>query len=40
MEFREKEVQAVVEVVVQAEVAELSDLHLALVGGGIGETAI
>ena len=40
MEFRQKEVEAVIEVAVKAEVAELNDLQLALVGGGIGETTL
>jgi hypothetical protein len=40
MEFREKEVQAVAEVVVKTEVQELNDLQLVLIGGGIGETVL
>jgi hypothetical protein len=40
MEFRQKEVEAVAEVVVQSEVQELNDLQLALIGGGIGETCL
>jgi hypothetical protein len=40
MEFREKEVQAVVEAVVQSEVLELSDLQLVLIGGGSAETSL
>ena len=40
MEFREKEVQAVAEAVVQSEVQELTDLQLLLVGGGSAETSL
>jgi len=40
MEFRKNEVEAVAEAIVQSEVQELNDLQLALIGGGIGETAL
>ena len=40
MEFREKEVQAIAEAVVQSEVQELNDLQLVLVGGGSAETSL
>jgi hypothetical protein len=40
MEFREKEMAVLNEVVVNEEVRELSELQLALIGGGIGETSL
>jgi hypothetical protein len=40
MEFREKEVQAVLDALVQSEVLELNDLQLVLVGGGSAETSL
>ena len=40
MEFREKEMEVLNEVVVNEQVRELSDLQLALIGGGIGETSL
>ena len=40
MEFREKEVQAIAEAIVQNEVQELNDLQLVLVGGGSAETSL
>ncbi len=40
MELREKEIEAVADAVLQSEVCDLTDLQLALIGGGIGETAI
>ena len=40
MEFREKEMAVLNEVVVAEEVRELSELQLALIGGGIGETSL
>ena len=40
MEFREKEIAVLNEVVVAEEVRELSELQLALIGGGIGETSL
>jgi hypothetical protein len=40
MEFREKEMAVLTEVVVNEEVRELSELQLTLIGGGIGETSL
>jgi hypothetical protein len=40
MEFHAKEMAVLNEVVVNEEVRELSDLQLALIGGGIGETSL
>ena len=40
MEFREKEVQAVADAIAVNDIAQLEDLQLALVGGGIGETSL
>jgi hypothetical protein len=40
MEFREKEVQALEEAVVNSAVQELNDLQLALIGGGSAETSL
>ena len=40
MEFREKEMAVLNEVVVADEVRELSELQLAPIGGGIGETSL
>ena len=40
MEFREKEMEVLNEVVFNEQVRELSDLQLALIGGGIGETSL
>ena len=40
MEFREKEMEVLNEVVLNEQVRELNDLQLALIGGGIGETSL
>ena len=40
MEFREKEMEVLKDVVLQEAVRELSELQLALIGGGIGETSL
>ena len=40
MEFREKEMEVLNEVLLSHDVLELSELQLTLIGGGIGETSL
>ena len=40
MEFRQKEMEVLNEVVLNQDVFELNELQLALIGGGIGETSL
>ena len=40
MEFHETEMAVLNEVLVNEQVRELSELQLALIGGGIGETSL